>query len=83
MQMKWEIKIGFYPLEPNYQVLRNALVYLQKKGFVTVDKRLGHRHYNYKITSEGRKYFEEHYIPLKLIEQNRIKPSIQGGKLHE
>jgi DNA-binding PadR family transcriptional regulator len=37
------------------------------------DRRLGSRHFIYKITDKGRKYFEEHYIPLKLVE-TKIKP---------
>jgi DNA-binding PadR family transcriptional regulator len=72
----WEIRLGFHPLEPNYQVLRNTLVHLQRKGLIEADKRLGHRHYIYKITDQGKKYFEEHYIPLRLIEETRIKQSM-------
>jgi len=72
----WEIRLGFYPLEPNYQVLRNALVSLHKKGLIEVDRKLGHKHFIYRITDKGKKYFEEHYIPLRLIEETKIKQSV-------
>jgi DNA-binding PadR family transcriptional regulator len=74
----WEIRLGFRPLEPNYQVLRNTLVFLHKKGLIEVDRRLGHKHYIYKITDLGKQYFEKNYIPLKLIEEIKIR-----GMLHE
>jgi DNA-binding PadR family transcriptional regulator len=74
----WEIRIGFHPFEPNYQVLRNTLVFLHKKGLIEVDRRLGHKHYIYKITDLGKQYFEKNYIPLKLIEEIKIR-----GMLHE
>jgi DNA-binding PadR family transcriptional regulator len=72
----WEIRLSFHPFEPNYQVLRNTLVFLQRRGLIVADKRLGHKHYIYKITELGRKYFEKHYIPLKLIEETKIKQSV-------
>ena len=74
----WQIRLGFHPLEPNYQVLRNNLVFLQRRGLIVADKRLGHKHFVYKITDQGRRYFEEHYIPLRLIEETKIR-----GMLHE
>jgi len=72
----WEIRLGFHPFEPNYQVLRNTLVFLHKKGLIEVDRRLGHKHFIYRITDKGKKYFEEHYIPLRLIEETKIKQSV-------
>ena len=79
----WEIKIGFHPLEPNFQVLRNTLQALKKRGLIEQDKKLGSRHFIYKITDKGKQYFERNYLPLRLIEETKIKPSIQGGELHE
>ena len=72
----WEIRLSFYPLEPNYQVLRNTLQSLKKRGLIEQDRRFGKRHYIYRITDLGKKYFEEHYIPLRLIEETKIKQSV-------
>jgi DNA-binding PadR family transcriptional regulator len=72
----WEIRLGFHPFEPNYQVLRNTLVFLHKRGLIEVDRKLGHKHFIYRITDKGKKYFEEHYIPLRLIEETKIKRSM-------
>jgi DNA-binding PadR family transcriptional regulator len=74
----WEIRLGFYPLEPNFQVIRNTLQSLKKRGLIEQDRRLGSRHFVYRITDLGKKYFEEHYIPLRLIEETKIR-----GMLHE
>jgi DNA-binding PadR family transcriptional regulator len=72
----WEIRIGFRPLEPNYQVLRNTLVFLHKKGLIEVDRKLGHKHYIYKITDLGKQYFEKNYIPIRLIEETKIRRDV-------
>jgi DNA-binding PadR family transcriptional regulator len=72
----WEIRLGFHPFEANYQVLRNNLVFLQRRGLIVADKKLGHKHFIYRITDQGKKYFEEHYIPLRLIEETKIKQSV-------
>jgi DNA-binding PadR family transcriptional regulator len=79
----WEIKLGFHPLEPNFQVLRNTLQSLKRRGLIEQDRKLGTRHFVYKITPKGKEFFERNYLPLRLIEETKIKPSIQGGTLHE
>jgi DNA-binding PadR family transcriptional regulator len=74
-----ELVLGFYPLQPNRQVLKNTLLILQRQGLIEVDPRLGRRHYIYRITDKGKTYFQKRYLPIRLIEETKIKPFHQEG----
>jgi DNA-binding PadR family transcriptional regulator len=73
--------VGCFPFQINRQVLKNTLLKLRRDGLIDVDKRLGWGHYVYKITNEGKEYFEQEYLPLKLIEETRIRHCV--GEVHE
>jgi DNA-binding PadR family transcriptional regulator len=75
----WELVLGFYPLQPNRQVLKNTLLTLQRQGLIEVDPRFGRRHYIYRITDKGKIYFQKRYLPIRLIEETKIKPFHQEG----
>jgi DNA-binding PadR family transcriptional regulator len=77
----WELIAGFLPFQVNRQVLKNTLLALRRDGLIDVDKRLKWGHYVYKITSKGKQYFEEQYIPLRLIEETKIRHRV--GEVHE
>jgi len=70
----WELIVAFLPFQINRQVLKNTLLSLRKEGLIEVDRRLGRKHYIYRISSQGKVFFERNYLPLRLIEETKIKP---------
>jgi DNA-binding PadR family transcriptional regulator len=70
----WELIAGFLPFQVNRQVLKNTLLSLRKEELIRIDPKSVRRHFIYTITPKGKVFFERNYLPLRLIEETKIKP---------